>query len=68
MTIQFYVRNVYGTDLIYLAQPKDQDLWTRLTGNKTITGRQMELMNKLTGTQFEQVLEPSTRVTVPEHN
>lgn len=68
MTIKFYVRNVYGNDLIYLAEPSDQELWVRLTGNKTITGRQMELMNQLTGTMFEQVIEPAARVTVPEQS
>jgi hypothetical protein len=41
MTIKFFIRNVYGTDLIYLADESQGHTWVRLTGNKTITGTQM---------------------------
>jgi hypothetical protein len=65
MTIKFFIRNVYGTDLIYLADESQGHTWVRLTGNKTITGTQMELLNKLTGVMFEQVLAPTDAVRGP---
>jgi hypothetical protein len=59
MTIKFFIRNVYGNDLIYLADESQTNTWVRLTGNKTITGTQMELLNELTGVMFEQIFAPS---------
>lgn len=61
MIIRYYLVPTYGSQEIRLADPKAHAAWIQLTGNKQITGRQMELMNKLTGVTFEQVLAPAGR-------
>ena len=55
---KFYVKSVYGQDLMYWYDNKDQEHWKKLTGHKTITDKDIELMAVMFGTQFEQVLPP----------
>jgi hypothetical protein len=59
-TIQFYSRDVYGNRLEYISNQADADLFRRLTGKKTISGVERELIRDLTGglVAFEEVLAP----------
>jgi hypothetical protein len=59
-TIQFYSRDVYGNRLEYISNQADADLLRRLTGKKTISGVERELIRDLTGglVTFEEVLAP----------
>ena len=59
-TIQFYSRDVYGNRLEYISNKADADILRRLTGKKTISGVERELIRDLTGglVTFEQVLAP----------
>lgn len=57
-TLKYYTRNVYGNDLIYLASEEDKDRFYKLTGNRTITKFQMNMLSALSGVEFERVFEP----------
>jgi hypothetical protein len=59
-TIQFYSRDVYGNRLEYISNKADADILRRLTGKKTISGVERELIRDLTGglVTFEEVLAP----------
>lgn len=59
-TIQFYSREVYGNRLEYISDKADAGILTKLTGKKTISGIERELIRDLTGglIQFEEVLPP----------
>jgi uncharacterized protein len=58
MTINYYIKSVYGNELIYLADEKQASLWYMLTNKKTITKFQMENLADLTGVEFVQVIAP----------
>lgn len=61
MTINYYIKSVYGNELIYLADEKQADLWYQLTNKKTITQGQIETLASLTGVEFLQVIAPPPR-------
>ena len=58
--IQFYSREVYGNHLEYISNKDDADIIRKLTGKKTISGVERELIRDLTGglVTFEEVLAP----------
>lgn len=56
--LQYYTKNVYGNEMLYLAKQSDRTLWLRLTGLKTITTVQMVVLTELTGIAFERVFGP----------
>jgi hypothetical protein len=58
MTIKYYIKSVYGNELIYLADEKQASLWYQLTNKKTITQGQIETLANLTGVEFLQVIAP----------
>lgn len=53
-TIVVYEREVYGKPLFYIADPATASMFRELTGTKTITERQMQLLRDLTGAKFAQ--------------
>jgi len=57
-TILFYSREVYGNVLEYVLDKGDADIIKQLTGKKTITGIERELIRDLTGglVEFKEVL------------
>lgn len=59
-TIEFYSREVYGNRLEYVVNKADADIIRKLTGKKTITGIERELIRDLTGSlvDFREVLAP----------
>jgi hypothetical protein len=59
-TILFYSREVYGNTLEYVLDKGDADIISQLTGKKTITGVERELIRDLTGksVEFKEVLAP----------
>jgi len=59
-TIEFYSREVYGNRLEYVVNKADADIIRKLTGKKTITGTERELIRDLTGSlvDFKEVLAP----------
>jgi DNA replication initiation complex subunit (GINS family) len=59
-TIEFYSREVYGNRLEYVVNKADADIIRKLTGKKTITGVERELIRDLTGksVDFKEVLAP----------
>jgi DNA replication initiation complex subunit (GINS family) len=59
-TIEFYSREVYGNRLEYVVNKADADIIRKLTGKKTITGTERELIRDLTGNSvnFKEVLAP----------
>lgn len=57
MKIEFYKKNVYGNELMYLKDELQADWMSRiLGGQKTISSSQMELFTALFGVTFIQVL------------
>lgn len=59
-TIKYYTKNVYGNELVYLANPRQADLWYRMTGKKTITMQDLVNLQTLTMAGVERVFEPET--------
>lgn len=59
-TIEFYSKEVYGNRLEYVVNKADADIIRKLTGKKTITGTERELIRDLTGNfvNFKEVLAP----------
>lgn len=60
-TIKYYTKNVYGNQLEYIIDSGDAKIMAQLTGKKTVTGIERELVYGLTGglVQWEQVIEPA---------
>jgi len=60
-TIEFYNREVYGTTREYVANENDANIIFKLTGKKTITSVERELIRDLSGglVDFKQILPPS---------
>ena len=58
-TIQYYTREVYGNRLEYVRDVPDAKIIQQLTGKKTITGVERELLRDLSGgaIQFERCFE-----------
>ena len=59
-TIEFYNREIYGTAREYLANEGDAKVFLQLTGKKTITSVERELIRDLSGglVNFKQILPP----------
>jgi hypothetical protein len=59
-TIEFYSREVYGNRLEYVVNKADANIIQKLTGKKTITEIERELIRDLTGSlvDFKEVLAP----------
>jgi len=59
-TIEYYSKEVYGNRLEYVINKDDAHIIRQLTGKKTITGVERELIRDLTGglVEFKEVLAP----------
>lgn len=55
MTIEYYKKNVYGNELMYIKDTKIAQIFLRLTGKKTIDKMAMDALKEL-GHKFIQVL------------
>lgn len=58
MTIQYYEKNVYGLPKNYIIDEGKAYLFKQLTGRITVDKSDMEILSKLAGVEFEQVLPP----------
>jgi len=58
--IEYYSKEVYGNSLEYVVNRDDAYIIQQLTGKKTISGTERELIRDLTGSfiQFKEVLAP----------
>ena len=58
--IEYYSKEVYGNSLEYVVNKDDAYIISRLTGKKTISEIERELIRDLTGSfiQFKEVLAP----------
>jgi hypothetical protein len=58
--IEYYSKEVYGNSLEYVVNRDDAYIIQQLTGKKTISGTERELIRDLTGNfiQFKEVLAP----------
>jgi hypothetical protein len=58
--IEYYSKEVYGNSLGYVVNRDDAYIIQQLTGKKTISGTERELIRDLTGSfiQFKEVLAP----------
>ena len=54
--IKYYIKNVYGTDRIYLNDPREARNLQSLTKNETMSIEHMEALQELAGVEFQQVL------------
>jgi hypothetical protein len=59
-TIEYYSKEVYGNRLEYVINKDDAQIIRQLTGKKTISGIERELIRDLTGSfiEFKEVLPP----------
>ena len=59
-TIEYYSKEVYGNRLEYVINKDDANIIRQLTGKKTISGIERELIRDLTGSfiEFKEVLPP----------
>ena len=59
-TIEYYSKEVYGNRLEYVINKDDARIIRQLTGKKTISGVERELIRDLTGSfiEFKEVLAP----------
>ena len=59
-TIEYYSKDVYGNRLEYVINKDDARIIRQLTGKKTISGVERELIRDLTGSfiEFKEVLPP----------
>ena len=59
-TIEYYSKEVYGNRLEYVINKDDAYIIRQLTGKKTISGVERELIRDLTGSfiEFKEVLPP----------
>ena len=60
MNIEFYTKNVYGNDLMYVADPAIAEHLTNLTGRVTIANSDMFALTKL-GFTFTEVIAPKSK-------
>jgi hypothetical protein len=58
MTIEYFVRSVYGVDQMYPASPLMAINHMGLTGRKTLTESDVDTYKKM-GFKFKQVLPPN---------
>lgn len=57
-TLEFYRKDIYGKRMFYLADQQQATRWNSLTGRKTITPAEMNVIGQLFGTNFVEVIEP----------
>ena len=59
-TIEYYSKEVYGNRLEYVINKEDAQIIRQLTGKKTISEIERELIRDLTGSfiEFKEVLAP----------
>lgn len=58
MILEYFVKNVYGTDLCYLVDIVSREAWHELTGKQTISKLDMVYLGRLTGVEFKRVDTP----------
>jgi hypothetical protein len=58
--IEFYSKTIYGNSLEYVANKGDAEIISKLTGKRTISSVERELIRDLTGSlvEFKEVLAP----------
>ena len=58
--IEYYSKEVYGNSLEYVVNEDDAHIIRQLTGKKTISGTERELIRDLSGSfiEFKQVFAP----------
>ena len=57
MKIEYYIKNVYGNELMYIADKEIAESVAALTNSKTLLPRHMDALEKL-GCKFEFVHAP----------
>ena len=62
-TIEYYSKEVYGNRLEYVINKDDAQIIRQLTGKKTISGVERELIRDLTGNlvDFKEVFAPKNK-------
>lgn len=58
MKIEYYTKNVYGKDLMYVEDSYTAAKLGRLLGTKTVDKDQMASISELFGVEWEEVLAP----------
>lgn len=61
MTINYYIKEVYGQPLYYLEGDYAARLWQNISNRKTITRQDMAALTALTKVEFKQVLPPTPK-------
>ena len=61
--IKYYIKNVYGTDRIYLNDPKEARNFQQLTKNETVSIEHMQALKELADVEFEELI-PQREVPV----
>ena len=59
MIIQYYAKNVYGVNHLYIADTRQAYLVQQLTGKKTIDQKDIEALTELTSCAWVQVFAPT---------
>ena len=59
--IEYYRKNVWGSELMYLACPHTAKLVKTLTGKETVNARDLDSLRALTGKEIGEVLAPKKR-------
>lgn len=54
--IEYFKKNVYGQEMLYIADKRQADLIQALTGRKTVTYTEFKILNELSGLEFVQVI------------
>lgn len=57
-TINFYRKNVYGVENIYIENKEQSSLISSLTGRKTINSKIMQDLTQLAGIIWNEVIAP----------
>ena len=58
--IEYYRKNVWGNELIYLACAHTAKLVKTLTGKETVNARALDSLRALTGKEIGEVLAPKS--------
>ena len=57
MVIEYYVKNVYGTDKLYIRDPVQAMHFSNLTNTKTVSPVHIHALKQLAGIEFKQILQ-----------
>ena len=57
MVIEYYVKNVYGTDKLYISDPIQAKHFSNLTKTKTVSPEHIHALKQLAGIEFKQILQ-----------